>query len=254
MDRTLDGRTAFVTAGWQGVGAAITEELLALGARVGVGYRRKDAELDEFEADHADDPVSVHRGALSDPADCRRTVDEFVELRGRLDVLVALLNFRQEGLLSIRRTLPQLTDGEWDRALSAHLSSGFYIAQAALTHMLQAGAGRIVFVLGPSGLGDAQGHYGSIRAALRAFTRRLAVDVAGAGVTVNQVTTGLVNDELLAELPEDALQAAVRRIPVGRPAEAVEVARVVSFLASPDSGYLTGQVIEVDGGLASAMA
>jgi NAD(P)-dependent dehydrogenase (short-subunit alcohol dehydrogenase family) len=172
---------------------------------------------------------------------------------GRLDVLVALLNFRREGMLSFRRSLPRLTVGEWDRAMSRHLSSGFYIAQAALTHMIAAGGGRIVFVLGPAGVGDAQGLFASTRAGLGALCRELAVDVGGDGVTVNTVSTGLIVDEILEELPEEAARAALRRIPVGRAAEPSEVARVVAFLADPGSGYLTGQSIAVDGGLSAGL-
>lgn len=249
MERTLDGRVAFVTGGWHGLGAAITDRLVSRGAAVGVGYRRPDPDVDEFFAERAGHPITLHHGSLTEPADCRRTIAELVEQRGRLDVLVAQVNFRNAGLLSIRRGTRSLTDGEWERAITGHLSGAFHLAQAALEHMTAARFGRLVFVLGYAGVHDLQGHFAAVRGGLGALAAELAREVAGSGVTVNQVATGLLADEILADLPEEALAATMRNIPVGRPAELAEVARVVEFLADPECGYLTGQLIAVDGGL-----
>lgn len=249
MDQALDGRVAFVTDGWYGLGASITDSLLSRGAAVAVGYHRDDPELAEFMERHRDEPVSKHQGSLGVAVECRRAVGEVVRQHGRIDILVALLNFKSSGILSTRRSLSRLTDGEWQRAFNVHLSGGFHIAQAALDHMIAAKFGRIIFVLGMAGVGDGQGHHATIRGSLRTLTRELARDVAGSGITVNRVSTGLINDELLAGLPEETLEQAFSRVPVGRLAEPSEVTRVIEFLADPESGYLTGQLISVDGGL-----
>jgi NAD(P)-dependent dehydrogenase (short-subunit alcohol dehydrogenase family) len=223
--------------------------MLDRGASVGIGYHRPDPALDEFVAGCPDGRVSTHRGSLSEADDCRRAIVELVKERGRVDLVVAMVNFRMSGLLSTRSSPRQLTDGEWHRALAVHLSGAFHIAQAALGQMVPAGFGRIVFVVGTAGVGDGAAHHATVRGALRSLTAELARDVAADGITVNQVTTGLIQDELLDEMPADTLRQALAKVPVPRPAELSEITRVVDFLADPASGYLTGQLIAVDGGL-----
>jgi len=245
----LAGRVAFVTDGWYGTGAAVVEGLLADGATVGVGFSRPDPGLDEFAALHLDDPLTLHRGSLGVAEDCHRAVQDVVDRHGRIDVLVAMVNYKASGFLSARRPLGRLTEREWRRTLDVHLSGAFYLAQAAIEHMTAAGFGRILFVMGPAGVGDGHSHHATVRGALRDLTRELAREVAGSGVTVNRVQAGMVDDELLRELPEGVVEQACSKIPVGRLAQRAEVARVVGFLAHPDSGYLTGQSLAVDGGL-----
>lgn len=243
------GQVAFVTDGWEGLGARVTDSLLARGVIVGVGHHRHDPALDEFIADRKDAAVSFHQGSLEVAEDCQRVIDELVADQGRLDILVSLLNFNPAGIISTRRDLRRLPDREWRRTLEINLSGTFYLAQAALRHMIQAGYGRVVFVLGTTGVGDGQGHYGTIRDSLAELTRELAREVAAAGITVNRVSTGAVNHPVLDALPEDALSQAIERIPARRLGELAEIVRAIEFLAHPDSDYLTGQVLSVDGGL-----
>jgi acetoacetyl-CoA reductase/3-oxoacyl-[acyl-carrier protein] reductase len=249
MGDGLSGRVALVTDGWYGTGAAVVEGLLADGATVAVGFSKPDPGLDEFAALHVDDPLTLHRGTLGVAEDCHRAVQDVVDRHGRLDVLVAMVNYTASGFLSTRRSLSRMTEREWRRTLDVHLSGAFYLAQAAIEHMVPAGFGRIVFVMGPAGVGDGHSHHATVRGALRELTRELARDVAGHGVTVNRVQAGMVDDELLRELPDGVVEQACSKIPVGRLADRAEVARAVSFLAHPDSGYLTGQTLAVDGGL-----
>lgn len=249
MGEGLSGRVGFVTDGWYGTGAVITESLLADGVTVGVGFNKPDPGLDEFAAAHVDDSLTLHRGSLGVAEDCHRAVQDVVDRHGHLDVLVAMVNYKESGFLSARRSLRRLTEREWRRTLDVHLSGAFYLAQAAMEHMVAAGFGRIVFVMGPAGVGDGHSHHATVRGAMRDLTRELAREVAGRGVTVNRVQAGMVDDELLGELPEGVVEQACAKIPVGRLGDRAEVARVVGFLAHPDSGYLTGQSLAVDGGL-----
>jgi acetoacetyl-CoA reductase/3-oxoacyl-[acyl-carrier protein] reductase len=249
MGEGLGGRVGFVTEGWYGTGAVLTEGLLADGATVGVGFSKPDPALDDFAVLHMNDPVTLHRGSLGVAEDCHRAVQDVVDRHGRLDVLVAMVNYKASGILSTRRSLARLTEREWRRTLDVHLSGAFYLAQAACEHMVAAGFGRIVFVIGPAGIGDGHSHHATARGALRDLTRELAREVAGSGVTVNRVQAGMVDDELLSELPAEIIQQVRSKIPVGRVGERSEVARAVNFLAHPDSGYLTGQLLAVDGGL-----
>jgi len=245
----LSGQVAFVTDGWHGVGHAITRTLLADGVTVGVGYSKPDPVVDEFVEAHLEDRVSLHQGSIALAEDCYDAIGEVVRRHGRLDILVAMLNYRASGILSMRRPLTRVPEPEWRRTLDAHLSGAFHLAQAALGHMVPARYGRIVFVLGTAGVGDGQGHHATVRGGLRELTRELARETAGSGITVNRVQTGLVRDELLDGLPKAVVNQAVEKIPARRLGQAEEVGRVVSFLAHPDSGYLTGQHLAVDGGL-----
>ena len=249
MDGALTGRVAFVTDGWFGLGASITDSLLAAGALVGVGYRKPERALDRFAARREDRPITLHQGSISDPEDCRAAVDELVAKRDRIDILIAKVNFAPAGIFSPRRSLSQLGDREWHRAIDVNVTGALHIAQAALRHMTAAGSGRIIFVVGTAGVGDGQGHHATVRGALRTLTVALARDVARTGVTVNQVYTGLFNDELLSALPDGVLDQAIARVPVKRLAEPHDITRAIQFFAHPDSGYLTGQALYVDGGL-----
>jgi acetoacetyl-CoA reductase/3-oxoacyl-[acyl-carrier protein] reductase len=245
----VPGRVAFVTDGWYGVGLGITRGFLDEGVTVGVGYSRPDPEVDDFLKQHPADRLSLHQGSLAVADDCQRAIAEVVEMYGRLDTLVVLLNFKAAGILSVRRALTKVPDRDWKRTVDVHLSGAFYLSQASLEHMIPAGFGRIVFVIGPAGVGDGHGQHATVRGALGALTRELAREVAGRGVTVNRVQVGLVDDEMLADLPDGAVEQAAARIPVRRLGDVRDVSRAVSFLAHPDSGYLTGQVLAVDGGM-----
>ncbi len=249
MSGQWSGQVAFVTDGWEGLGARVTDSLLARGVQVGVGHHRADPALDEFAEARRDAEVSFHQGSLAVADDCHRVIRELVERRGRLDILVSLLNFNPAGIISTRRTLRRLGDREWQRTCEVNLSGAFYLAQAALRHMKRAGYGRVVFVLGTSGVGDGQAHYAVIREGLRDLARELAREVAPVGITVNRVSTGAVDHPMLEAVPADALTGALDRIPVHRLADLTEIVRAIEFLAHPDSGYLTGQVLAVDGGL-----
>lgn len=245
----LSGRVAFVTDGWHGLGLGITEGFLEEGVTVGVGYSRSDGEVDRFLKQRAAERLSLHKGSLAIADDCHRSIADVVDLYGRLDTLVVLLNFRAAGFLSTRRVLSKLPDREWRRTVDIHLSGAFYLTQAALEHMVPAGFGRIVFVIGAAGVGDGHGQHATVRGALRALTRELAREVAMHGVTVNRVQTGMVEDELWSSVPAGAVEQATARIPMRRFGDPRDVSRAVSFLAHPDSGYLTGQVLAVDGGM-----
>jgi NAD(P)-dependent dehydrogenase (short-subunit alcohol dehydrogenase family) len=121
----LAGRVGFVTDGWFGVGSAVTEGLLTEGATVGVGFSKPDPGVDEFATRHVDERVTLHQGSLGVAEDCHRAVREVVDRHGRLDVLVAMVNYKASGILSTRRSLARLTDREWRHTLDVHLSGAF---------------------------------------------------------------------------------------------------------------------------------
>ena len=255
----LVGRVAFVTGGTRGIGAAISRSLAAQGADVAAGYSGNTERADMFAQDFAgaypDSHVSVHRGDIANPDDCRRTIAEVIEQHGRLDILV------NNAGITADRTVLKMTDDDWRRVIDVNLSGAFYLSQAALKHMLERGTGRIVMissVIGEMG-GIGQSNYSSAKAGLLGLTKTLAREAAmqvqrsgktdGLGITVNAVTPGYTATEMLESVPEKVLDSIRGRIPLGRLGQPEEVARVVHFLAADASSYITGQVWGVNGGL-----
>jgi NAD(P)-dependent dehydrogenase (short-subunit alcohol dehydrogenase family) len=255
----LLGRVAFVTGGTRGIGAAICRSLARQGADVAAGYSGNQERAEMFAQDFAgaypESHMSVHRGDIADPDDCRRTVAEVIERHGRLDVLV------NNAGITADRTVLKMTDDDWRRVIEVNLSGAFYLSQAALRHMLERGSGRIVMissVIGETG-GIGQVNYASAKAGLFGLTKTLAREAAmqvqrmgatdGLGVTVNAVTPGYIATEMLESVPEKVLDALRSKIPLGRLGEPEEIARVVHFLAADASAYITGQVWGVNGGL-----
>jgi acetoacetyl-CoA reductase/3-oxoacyl-[acyl-carrier protein] reductase len=258
----LAGRVAFVTGGTRGIGAAISRSLAGQGAALAVGYSSNDeaahAFADDFREKHLDEggALSVHKGNIGEGDDCRRVIQEVIDQHGRLDILICNAGITRDKLVT------KMTDDDWNKVISVNLSGGFYLAQAALTHMIERGTGRIVFVsslIGEIGaLGQA--NYASSKSGLFGLTRTLAREAEfqlqrsgkfednPMGITVNCVTPGYVHTEMSESIPEKVMDRIKSSIPVGRFAEPDEIARVVHFIAADASGYITGQVWGINGG------
>ena len=255
----LLGRVAFVTGGTRGIGAAICHSLATQGADVAAGYSGNAEAAERFgkqfgEA-HPDRRLTVHRGDISSAEDCRRTVAEVIEQHGRLDILV-----NNAGITADRSVL-KMQDDDWRRVIDVNLSGAFYLSQAALIHMLERGSGRIVMISSVIGeMGNVgQVNYAAAKSGLFGLTKTLAREAAlqqqkagrtdGIGITVNTVTPGFVETDMLGSVPEKVLESIRGRIPLGRLGQPEEIARVVHFLAADASSYITGQVWGVNGGL-----
>jgi NAD(P)-dependent dehydrogenase (short-subunit alcohol dehydrogenase family) len=256
----LRGRVAFVTGGTRGIGAAISRSLAAQGAAVSAGYSGNDEAAaqfrDDFQRDFPDQAFSVHKGDISSPDDCRRTIQEVIDQQGQLDILV-----NNAGITADRGIL-KMTDDDWQRVIGVNLSGAFYLSQAALRHMLERGSGRIINISSVIGeMGNiGQTNYAAAKSGLFGLTKTMAREAAfqlqktgklegGIGVTVNTVTPGFIATEMLSTMPEKVLDSLRARIPMARLGEPEEVARVVHFLAADASGYITGQVWGVNGGM-----
>lgn len=253
----LVGRVAFVTGGTRGIGAAICKSLASQGATVAAGYHagkeRADALCDEL-ADYGV-AASTHQGNVGSAEDCRRTAQEVIERHGRLDILV-----NNAGITS-DKTVLKLTDEDWHKVLAVNLSGAFFMSQAVLPHMLERGSGRIVNISSIIGeIGNiGQVNYASSKSGLFGLTKSLAREAAfalkragkedGIGITVNTVTPGYIATEMLDTVSEKALERIKSQIPLGRLGQPEEVARIVHFLAADESGYVTGQVWAVNGGM-----
>jgi acetoacetyl-CoA reductase len=216
----MNGQVALVTGGIRGIGLAIGERLMNRGVRVAAGYSSHQDDAEQFADKYADHGVTIHQGNIGSNEDCVRVIGE---------------------------VLPE----EWDRVIHVNLSGAFYLSKAILQHMLDRGYGRIInisSVIGSSG-GFGQANYASAKSGLFGLTMSLALETASKGLTVNAVTPGYITTDMTAEVPPNVMEKLVANIPVGRLGEPNEVARVVEFLADPESSYITGQVYPVNGGL-----
>jgi acetoacetyl-CoA reductase len=242
-----DKAVALVTNGSYGVGREIVRSLDAAGLLVAVGARPVDLENGEG-LKPLEEAASVHQGLVSSPADCSRVMKEVIDQHGRIDALVC--NTLRRGL-SFETPLERIGSAEWDRHMAGYLSGPFYLVRAALTPMLEQAYGRIVLVVpvegGRGSLGQAT--MGVSSTGLVTLARRLGREVAGRGVTVNTVVAGLVEEGWsLDDMPPDLVDQVTSSVPAGRLGACSEVAGMVRYLCSPEAGYVTGQVIAVDGG------
>lgn len=241
----MSGQVALVTGGTRGVGLAISKRLISRGVTVAVGYAANARAAGQFGDDYADYGVTVHQGDIGSVDDCTRVAGEVIARHGRLDILV------NNAATTLDRTVRKMTAAEWDQVIRVNLSGAFHLSQALLPQMLERGYGRIVnisSVIGSTG-GFGQANYAAAKSGLFGLTMSLALETARKNITVNTVTPGLISTDMSASIPAAAMEQILARIPAGRPGAPDEVARVVEFLADPESSYITGQVYAVNGGM-----
>ncbi len=238
----MNGQVVLVTGGIRGIGAAIGDRLAARGMTIAAGYSRDKEAADLFRETHPGS--SVHQGDIGAVEDCERVISEVLDKHGRLDVLV------NNAGITADKTVRRMSPYDWDRVVQVNLSGAFYLSRAILQHMLDRGSGRIInisSIIGESG-NIGQANYAAAKASLFGLTMSLAQETARKGITVNSVAPGYVSTEMVAAVPQAALEKVIAKIPAGRLGEPDEIARVVEFLADPDSGFITGQIYSVNGG------
>ena len=241
----MTGQVALVTGGIRGIGLAISERLMDRGVKVAAGYSRESDASKQFIDKYAERGATIHQGNIGANADCERVIQEVLDQHGRLDILV------NNAGITIDKTVRKMTPEDWDKVVHVNLSGAFYLSRAILQHMLDRGSGRIINI--SSIIGEAgnigQANYASSKAGLFGLTMSLAQETARKGITVNSVTPGYITTDMTSAVPQSAMDKVIAKIPAGRLGEPGEVARVVEFLADPESAYITGQVYAVNGGL-----
>lgn len=240
----LDGQVAVVTGGSRGIGRAIAEHLARAGARVVVTARSQD----RAAAVAAELPGSGHAGYACDVAD-EAAVNELVKVVesefGSLDILVNNAGITEDNLLM------RLSDEDWDRVLDTNLKGAFHMIRAASRGMMRRRSGRIINITSVVGLtgNRGQANYAASKAGLIGLTKAVAKELASRNVLCNAVAPGFIETEMTAAMTDAAREETAGQIPLGRLGTVDDIGAVVRFLAGPGAGYITGQVIVVDGGM-----
>jgi 3-oxoacyl-[acyl-carrier protein] reductase len=241
----LSGMTALVTGASGGIGSAVAKALAAQGARVALSGTRADA-LAAVQAEIGGDTVIVPCN-LSDAAAVDALVPQALAALGRLDILVNNAGVTRDNLAL------RMKDEEWDTVIRVNLEAAFRLARAALKPMMMKQRfGRIISVTSVVGVtgNPGQANYAASKAGLIGMSKALAQEVASRGVTVNCIAPGFIASPMTDALAEAQKTALLGRIPVGRLGAGGEIAAGVVYLASREAGYVTGQTLHVNGGMA----
>lgn len=243
----MEQRLAIVTGGTGGIGSAICQRL-ATDFKVIACYfkdgKHEEARQWQEKQKQLGLDIDVVYGDITQYSDCEKLIALVMERYGRIDVLVNNAGITKD--CSLRKMTPQ----QWQQVLDANLTSVFNITRNVIPIMLDKGYGRIVSISSINGRKGQFGqcNYSSSKAALFGFTKSLALEVANKGITVNTISPGYIETLMLAEVKEEVLNSIIVSIPVGRLGYPKEIADAVAFLASPDSGFITGANLDVNGG------
>ncbi len=244
----LSQRVAIVTGSGQGIGRAIALKLAEAGAAVVVNDINKAVEEVAREIQALGQPSMAVTTDVTSAADVARLAEETIARYGRIDILVNNAGIARDQLLM------RMSEEDWDRVLEVDLKSVFLCTRAVLRQMLKQRWGRIISIASIVGLvgNPGQANYAAAKAGIIGFTRSIAKEVASRKITVNAIAPGFIDTEMTRNLAEDQRKELMARIPLGRLGSPADVAEAVAFLASEQAGYITGQVLAVDGSMAGA--
>ncbi len=244
MSAPLTGEIALVTGASRGIGAAIADLLAARGATV-IGTATSDAGAQAIGARLAAHGGHGRKLDVTDGAAIEALVDAIGKEFGAVSVLVNNAGITRDQLLM------RMKDDDWNAIIDTNLSSVYRTSKAVMRGMMKARKGRIISIASVIGLtGNAgQANYAAAKAGIIAFSKSLAKEIGSRGITVNVVAPGFIETDMTKSLPEDAKQALMAQIALGRLGAPADIAEAVAFLASPAAAYITGDTLHVNGGM-----
>lgn len=241
-------QTAIVTGGSRGIGRAVAVRLAKDGMNLVINYRGNSAAAEETErlCRELGAEVLLVQGDVSRAEDCEKLAAQAKEAFGRVDVLVNNAGITRDGLLA------RMTEEDFRAVLDVNLVGPWNMMKAVNRIMMKQRYGRIVNLSSVTGLMGNMGqtNYSAAKAGILGMTKSYAREVAGRGITVNAVAPGFIDTDMTEAMPEGAKDKIITGIPMGRTGKPEDVAETVAFLASEQAGYITGEVLRVDGGMA----
>ncbi len=234
-------KTAIVTGGTRGICGAISNALKEAGYQVAAVYAGNDDAAQEFSKETG---ISVYKFDVSDFQSCENGVGEIEKELGPVSVLVNNAGITRD------KTMHRMTFEDWNAVIQTNLTSCFNMSHAVIEGMRERSYGRIVNIGSINGQAGQYGqvNYAAAKSGIHGFTKALAQEGAGKGITVNAIAPGYIDTDMVRAVPENVLEKIVSKIPVGRLGQPGEIARGVVFLASEDAGFITGSTLSINGG------
>jgi 3-oxoacyl-[acyl-carrier protein] reductase len=243
----LEGKVALVTGASKGIGRAIAEKLVEMGAEVAFTYLSsvEKGQALEQELTANGGKAKGFRSDASDTAQAEKLIEEVVAAFGKIDILVNNAGITRDGLLM------RMTEDQWDAVINTNLKSVFNLTKGATKHMMRAKSGSIINITSVVGIkGNAgQANYSASKAGIIGFTKSVALELGSRNIRCNAVAPGFIETEMTGELDQKVVDEWRKAIPLKRGGTPEDVANAVAFLASDQSSYISGQVLQVDGGM-----
>lgn len=243
----LKGKVAVVTGASRGIGRAVAKKLASLGAFVVVNYNGSQDRASEVkqEIEEAGGRAAIYQCDVSDYGKCETFIQDVIAEYGHIDILVNNAGVTRDGLLM------KMTEEAFCEVIDTNLKGAFHTIRFASRQMLRQKSGRIINLSSVVGVtGNAgQANYAASKAGVIGLTKAAAREMASRGITVNAIAPGFIETDMTDALPEKVREATQAQIPLGSFGKPEQVAAAVAFLASEDAGYITGQVLHVDGGM-----
>ena len=240
-------KVALITGATRGIGKQIAITLAKEGYNIALNYRKENEDLENAKKEISEIGVEVLavQGDVSNYDDCERFVKQVIEKYGHIDVLVNNAGITRDSLLI------RMKEEDFKQVIDTNLGGTYNVTKNVISYMMKAHSGRIINISSVVGIvGNAgQTNYSASKAGIIGFTKSLAKEVASRNILVNAIAPGFIETDMTGVLKEEIRNEIAKNIPIKRMGSAQEVAKVVKFLASEDSSYITGQVINVDGGM-----